>query len=143
MPLFPENVMHFGFFTNEMECERGKQVFGKKWLFLMQQVCLYLNTKNFRKTRFKKYYTIGLFGKSAKEIVRPPEVGKYLCCMQILLFPFAPTLANFWWFLKCQTDTFLDKQSRSTKNSENFRTRSSFDEITYIQKYHSIVEPIK
>ena len=27
MPLFPKNVVHFGFFTNEMECERCKQDF--------------------------------------------------------------------------------------------------------------------
>ena len=30
MPLFPKNVVHFGFFANEMECERGKQDFSYK-----------------------------------------------------------------------------------------------------------------
>ena len=30
MPLFPKNVVHFGFFTNEMECERAKQDFCNK-----------------------------------------------------------------------------------------------------------------
>ena len=27
MPLFSKNVVHFGFFTNELECERDKQGF--------------------------------------------------------------------------------------------------------------------
>ena len=35
MPLFPKNIMHFGFFfTNEMECERGKQDFSNKVIIL-------------------------------------------------------------------------------------------------------------
>ena len=28
--LFPKNGEHFGFFTNEMECERGEQDFSNK-----------------------------------------------------------------------------------------------------------------
>ena len=34
MPLFPKKVVHFGFFTNEMEGERGKQDFGNKIVIL-------------------------------------------------------------------------------------------------------------
>ena len=28
--LFPKNVVHFGFFTNDIDCERGKKDFSKK-----------------------------------------------------------------------------------------------------------------
>ena len=34
MPLFPKNVAHFGFLTNEMKCERGKQDFSNKEIVL-------------------------------------------------------------------------------------------------------------
>ena len=34
MPLFPKNIMHFEFFTNEMECERGKQDFSNRGILL-------------------------------------------------------------------------------------------------------------
>ena len=34
MPLFPKKVVHFWFFTNEMECERGKQDFRSKVIVL-------------------------------------------------------------------------------------------------------------
>ena len=30
IPLFPKNVVHIGFFTNEMECEKGTQDFSNK-----------------------------------------------------------------------------------------------------------------
>ena len=50
MALFSKNVVHFGFFTNEMECERGKQDFSNKVIVL-----------NARKMSFKKYYSISLF----------------------------------------------------------------------------------
>ena len=43
MSLFPKNVLDFGFFTIEMECERGKQDF--TFYLLMQQVSLYFKTK--------------------------------------------------------------------------------------------------
>ena len=44
MPLFP-TVVDFGFFTNEKECEWGKQGFSSKMIALMQQVSLCFNTK--------------------------------------------------------------------------------------------------
>ena len=34
MPLFPKIVVHFGFFTNEMESETGKQDFSNKVIVL-------------------------------------------------------------------------------------------------------------
>ena len=34
MPLFPKNLVHFGFFTNETECKRGKQDFSNETVFL-------------------------------------------------------------------------------------------------------------
>ena len=36
-------------------------------------------------------------------------------------------------YIKREIETFSDKQSRSTKLSENFWTKSSFDEMTYIK----------
>ena len=47
MLLFAKNVVHFGFLTNEVECERGKQDFSNN-------VSLYLKAKNGRKMIFKK-----------------------------------------------------------------------------------------
>ena len=67
MPLFPKNVVHFGFFTNKMECERGKQDFSKKMI-----VSLYYNTKMPGKRVLKNILQLVYFnyyeGKSAKEI---------------------------------------------------------------------------
>ena len=34
MPLNAKNVVHFGIFTNEMECERGKQEISNKVIVL-------------------------------------------------------------------------------------------------------------
>ena len=46
MSLFPKNVVHFEFFTNEMECERGKQDFSTQMIvFNAEQVSLYFDTK--------------------------------------------------------------------------------------------------
>ena len=61
MPLFPKNVMHFGFFTNEVECERGKQDFSNKVMILTATSVLIYQYKNARKTSFKKYDTVDLF----------------------------------------------------------------------------------
>ena len=61
MPLFPKNVVHFEFFTNEMVCERCKQDFENQVIVLNAKCDLILQYKNTRKTNFKKYYTIGLF----------------------------------------------------------------------------------
>ena len=61
MPLFPKYVVHFGFLTYEMECERGKQDFSNKEIVLNSTSVLIFQYKNSRKTSFKKYYTIGLF----------------------------------------------------------------------------------
>ena len=72
MAWFPKNVVHFGFFTNEMECERDKQILVIKWSFLMQPESLYFNTKmsekwvsiNIIQLVSFNYYKV----KSAKEI---------------------------------------------------------------------------
>ena len=62
MPLFAKNAVHFGFFANEMECERGKQDFINKAIVLNgTTVLLIFEYTNSRKTSFKKYYTIGQF----------------------------------------------------------------------------------
>ena len=53
--------MHFGFFTNEMKCERDKQDFRNKVIVLNATSVLIFQYKNARKTSFKKYYTIRLF----------------------------------------------------------------------------------
>ena len=70
MPLFPKNVGEiFGFLQTRWNMKGGTKDLVIKWSFSMQQVSLYLNTKNVRKTGFKKYYTIELFQlKSAKKI---------------------------------------------------------------------------
>ena len=34
MPLLPKNIVNFGLFTNEMECERGKQDLSNKVIVL-------------------------------------------------------------------------------------------------------------
>ena len=49
------------FFTNELECERGKQDFSNKVIVLKATNGLIFQYKNARKTSFNKYYTIGLF----------------------------------------------------------------------------------
>ena len=68
MPLFPKNVVHFGIFTNEMECEKGKQD-----SFLLQQESLYFSTKMPGKRVSKNIIQLVYFnyykGKSAKENV--------------------------------------------------------------------------
>ena len=68
--LFPKNVVNFGFFTNEMECERAKQDLVIKWSFLMQQVSLYLTTKMPGKRVSKNMIQLAYFnyykGKSTK-----------------------------------------------------------------------------
>ena len=61
MPLFPKNVVHFGVFTNDMECEKDKQDFSNKVIILTATRVLIFQYKNARKTSSKKYYTIGLF----------------------------------------------------------------------------------
>ena len=67
-----KNVGHFGFFANEMECERGKQDFSNKVIVLNATSVLIFQYINARKTTFKKYYTIIYFnnckGKSANGI---------------------------------------------------------------------------
>ena len=64
--------MYFRFFTNAMECERGKQDFNNFLVFLMQEVSLYFNTKIAGKRITKKIIQLVYFnyykGKSAKEI---------------------------------------------------------------------------
>ena len=61
MPLFLKNIVHFGFFTNKMECERGKQDFSNKVIVLNAPSVLIFQYKNVRKTSYKKYYTVGRF----------------------------------------------------------------------------------
>ena len=59
-----ENVVHFGFFTNEMECERGKQDFSNKVITPNATSVLIFPYKNvFMAFQFHKikYYTIVLF----------------------------------------------------------------------------------
>ena len=68
MPLFPKNVIHFGVFTNEMECKRGKQDFSNKMIILNETSVLIFQCKNATKKSFKKYYTIGLFQILQKQI---------------------------------------------------------------------------
>ena len=61
MTLVPKNVVHFEFFTNEMERERSRQDFSNKVIVVNATSVLifqYKNTRNFH------YYK----GKSAKEI---------------------------------------------------------------------------
>ena len=47
--LFPKNVVHLGFFTNEMECERHKQDFSNKVIILEATSVLIFKYKNARK----------------------------------------------------------------------------------------------
>ena len=70
MPLFPKIVVHFGFFTNEMECERSKQDFSNKVIVLTATSALIFQFKNGRKIIFKKYSTrtIGLIQLLQKQI---------------------------------------------------------------------------
>ena len=54
MPLLPKNVVYFGFFTNEMECERGKQDFSNRVIVLNATInYLLFQYKNTRETSFK------------------------------------------------------------------------------------------
>ena len=53
------------------------------------------------------------------------------------LFLFAQVLANFWWLLKIEIDTFSDKKSRFIKNSENVWAKSLFEQIYTYKKYNS------
>ena len=67
MPLFSKHVVHYGFFANEMECERGKQDFSNK-VIALNATSVLIFQYNYRKTSFKKYYTIGLFQLSQRQI---------------------------------------------------------------------------
>ena len=46
---FPKNFVHFGFFTNTMECERSKQDFTNKVIVLNARSVLIFQQKNARK----------------------------------------------------------------------------------------------
>ena len=50
-----------GFFRNEIDCERGKQVFSNKVIVFNATSVLILQYKYARKTNFKKNYAIDLF----------------------------------------------------------------------------------
>ena len=54
MQLFPKNVVHFGFFTNEIECERGKQRFSNKVIVLNAASVLIFEYKKCRENEFQK-----------------------------------------------------------------------------------------
>ena len=69
MPLFPKNVI-FAFFTNKMECERGKQDFSNKVVVLNATSVLIFEYKNCQEDGFKKYYTIGLFQLLQRQICK-------------------------------------------------------------------------
>ena len=64
MSLFPKTVVDFGFFTNAIECERGKKDFNNKvkLSFLMPGKRV---SKNIIQLVYFNYYK----GKSTKEIV--------------------------------------------------------------------------
>ena len=72
LPLFPKNVVHFGFFTNEMDCERGKHDLSNKVIVLNAQVSSYFNTKmpekGLSKNIIRVVYSNYCKSKSAKEI---------------------------------------------------------------------------
>ena len=71
MPLFPKNVVNFAFFLQIKWNVKGvNKILATKWSFLMQQVSLYLNTKNARKACFKKYYAIGVFQLLQRQICK-------------------------------------------------------------------------
>ena len=63
-------IVHFEFFTNEMECERGKEYFGNKVIVLNATSFLVLQYKNARKTSFKIYYTMGTISITTKANLR-------------------------------------------------------------------------
>ena len=71
MSLFPKNVSHFGFFSNEMACERDKQDFSNKVIVLNATSFIY-QYKNAKKRISKNFLQLIYFnyykGKSAKEI---------------------------------------------------------------------------
>ena len=52
--------MHFGFFTNEIECEKGKQDFSNK-LNVLNATSVRVFKYKTRKTSSTKYYTIAPF----------------------------------------------------------------------------------
>lgn len=54
MPLFPKNVVHFGFFTNEMECERGKQRFINEVIVFYVTGVLIFEYKKCQENEFQK-----------------------------------------------------------------------------------------
>ena len=70
MPLFSKNFKQFGFITNEMECERGKQHFSNKVIFLNATSVLIFQYNNARETNFKKYYIIGVFQLLQKQVYK-------------------------------------------------------------------------
>ena len=55
MPLFHNNIVHFEFFANKMECERNKQDFSNKAIALNATTVLIFQYKNARKTSCNKY----------------------------------------------------------------------------------------
>ena len=69
---FSKNVVHFRVFTNEMECERGKQDFSNKMIVLNATSVLIFQYKNAKKSSFKNIIQLVHFnyykGKSEKEI---------------------------------------------------------------------------
>ena len=54
MPLLPKNVVHFGFFTNEVECERGKQDCGNKVIIFNATNVLIFQYKKCQGNKFQK-----------------------------------------------------------------------------------------
>ena len=61
MPLFSKKVMHFRFFTNEMQSEGGKTHFTNKVIVLNATSALIFQHKNASRRSLKKYYKIGIF----------------------------------------------------------------------------------
>ena len=59
-----------------------------------------------------------------------------LCAYNIILCSFTLN-----WALRV-IGTFSDKQSRSIKNSENFLTKSTFDEMTYIKNITRLLDTL-
>ena len=72
MPLLSKNVVHFGVFTDELECGRGKQDCTNKVIVLNETSVLIFQYQNARKTSFKKYYTIGVERKIIKTVYDSP-----------------------------------------------------------------------
>ena len=56
MPLFPKNVVHFGFFANEMERERNKQGFSNTVIVLNAASVLIFEYKKCQENEFLKIY---------------------------------------------------------------------------------------